>query len=133
MVKPVTRFNYLQVSLLRREVRRGPVLYTSVNFLHVCKKFMGLLVCMARSDVACLSKVIASLFMIACRQQCLISALNGAASDSKSKCLCSVSLILHLLRNEERDTHRKKERERATERDRERGNCWTGTRGGCGS
>lgn len=55
--------------------------------------------CMAPSAVACLSEVIASLFMVACRQQCLISALNGAASDSRSKCLCSVSLILHSLRS----------------------------------
>lgn len=54
---------------------------------------------MAHSAVACLSEVIASLFMVACRQQCLISALNGAASDSRSKCLCSVSLILHSLRS----------------------------------
>lgn len=58
---------------------------------------MGLLVCMAHCATACLSGVIASLFMVACRQQGLISALNGAASDSRSKCSCSASLILHLL------------------------------------
>lgn len=49
--------------------------------------------------VACLSVVIASLFMVACRQQCLISGLNGAACDSGNKCLCSVSLIWPFLRN----------------------------------
>lgn len=52
---------------------------------------------MAHCAAACLSGVIASLFMVACRQQGLISALNGAASDSRSKCSCSASLILHLL------------------------------------
>lgn len=60
---------------------------------------MGLLVYITHTAVACLSGVIASLFMVACRQQCLISALKGAACDSGSKCLCSVSLILPLLRN----------------------------------
>lgn len=60
---------------------------------------MGLLVYITHTAVACLSRVIASLFMVACRQQCLISGLNGAACDSGSKCLCSVSLIWPLLRN----------------------------------
>ena len=54
---------------------------------------MGLLVYITHAAVACLSGVIASLFMVACRQQCLISELNGAACESGSKCLCSVSLI----------------------------------------
>lgn len=88
--------------------------------IHFCKLFacvqqpMGLLVCMARSVVAFFSEVIASLFMVACRQRCLISALNGAASDSGRKCLCSVSLIVHLLKNGERE--RKTESNRETER-----------------
>lgn len=60
---------------------------------------MGLLVYVTHNAVACLSGVIASLFMVACRQQCLISGLNGAACDSGSKCSCSVSLIWSSLRN----------------------------------
>lgn len=60
---------------------------------------VGLLVYITHTAVACLSGVIASLFMVACRQQCLISGLNGEACDSGSKCSCSVSLIWPLLRN----------------------------------
>lgn len=57
---------------------------------------IGLLVCITHTAVACLSGVIASLFMVACRQQRLISGLNGAACDSGNKRLCSVSLYLAL-------------------------------------
>lgn len=51
---------------------------------------MGLLVYITHTAVACLSGVIASLFMVACRQQCLISGLNGAACDSGSECSCLI-------------------------------------------
>lgn len=70
---------------------------------------MGLLVCITRTAVACLSVVIASLFMVACRQQRLISGFNGAVCDSGSKYSCSVSFIRPLLGNGE-----------AAERERER-------------
>lgn len=70
------------------------------NTLCTCaQQPMGLLVYITHPAVACLSTVIASLFMVACRQQCLISRLNGPACDSGSKCLCSVSLIWPLMRN----------------------------------
>lgn len=59
----------------------------------------GSLVCITHTAVACLSEVIASLSTVACRQQCLISGLNGEACDSGSKCLCPVSLIWPLSRN----------------------------------
>lgn len=72
---------------------------------------MGLLVYITRTAVACLSRVIASLFMVACRQQRLISGFNRAACDSGSKYLCSVSLIRPLLGNGETP-----EREREGER-----------------
>lgn len=66
-----------------------------------CVQPMGLLVYITRTAVACPSGVIASLFMVACRQQRLISGFNGAACDSGSKYLCSISLIRPLLRNGE--------------------------------
>lgn len=78
-------------------------LYSAVLLLYTfgtcVQQPMGLLVYITHAAVACLSGVIASLFMVACRQQCLISKLNGAACDSGSKCLCSVSPIWPLLRN----------------------------------
>lgn len=67
----------------------------------VCWQPVGLLVCITHTAVACLSGVIASLFMVACRQRCLISWLNGTACDSGSKYSCSVSLIWPMLRNGE--------------------------------
>lgn len=60
---------------------------------------VGLLVCITHTAVACLSAVIASLFMVACRQQCLISWLNWAACDSGNKGLCSLSLICPWVRS----------------------------------
>lgn len=65
------------------------------------KQPMGLLVYITHTAVACLSGVIASLFMVACRQQCLISGFNRAACDSGSKYLCSVSLVRPLSGNGE--------------------------------
>lgn len=74
---------------------------TTVYVWHVCAAAYGItgVYYITHTAVACLSGVIASLFMVACRQQCLISGLNGAACDSGSKCLCSVSLIWPSLRN----------------------------------
>lgn len=71
----------------------------TVNCFSHVQQPMRLLVYITHAAVACLSGVIASLFMVACRQQCLISAFSGAACDSGRKCLCSVSLILPLLRS----------------------------------
>lgn len=95
-------FNWLWVKLLRCGIMHE--LYSTVplllyTFCTCVQQPVGLLVCITHTAVACLSGVIASLFMVACRQQCLISGLNGAACDSGSERLCSVSLIWSLLRN----------------------------------